>query len=722
MRQFFTAILCIFFTVNALAADVTKNDAARVAKNHFSEVLFFNGATHAAAISEVFDIKKDETITQYVFNFENGGYVIVSADDRFTPILGYSPDGYYEKGNMPGGFEFLMTEFSEMITFIREKDIAAKPEYIEEWERYTNGEPVLKRDVTAGSVAPMTALWNQDFPYNFYAPTEAGGPGGRAYAGCVATAMSMIMYYWRWPLQGTGTKSYKPGYCKGIEMPRQEVDFSKATYDYDGMYGTPEITADGHLYEPLALLQYHAGVAVEMQYCSDGSGTQSDKVPHAMRNFFKYHASIQHVQRSAYANTDAWSAMMKAQMDAGQPVYVSGHEPGAGSGHAFVCDGYDTNGKFHFNFGWSKSGNGYFTSDKPDVFTSGVAAVINFIPDPAQGYPANCNGNSILPYMKGMIANCSRPNNYAAGTTSTWLLDPSSLGDAVDTNYGFTIGCFEMDLAAGDSIRIYAGDNDSAPIKGTFGGKTAFSSIKITESEKIFIKFTSTTGSATGKGFLITYETRPKKYCDPDKPTTFTAASGTFTDGSPEGMNYANGTSCRWYVFPDGAVDPTTKIVFDFKHLNTEVGDVIKIYDYDKNKLVETVSGNYEPHELPQITIETKKVMITFAANAYGNDKGFEIFYSTYPVSIKEVENINDLAIYPNPANDKLNVKFNTSTTDNFDIVIYNVVGQVVYKESLNNFLGGYSNEINIANFAQGIYLMQIKSSKGATTQKVVVQ
>ena len=28
--------------------------------------------------------------------------------------------------------------------------------------------------------------------------------------------------------------------------------------------------------------------------------------------------------------------------------------------HAFICDGYDDNGLFHFNWGWSGSHNGFF--------------------------------------------------------------------------------------------------------------------------------------------------------------------------------------------------------------------------------------------------------------------------------------------------------------------------------------------------------------------------
>jgi len=671
--------------------------------------------SHTAVISESFDIKKDGHTVLYVFNFENGGYVIVSADDRFTPIIGYSPTGHYEKDNMADGFEFLMEEFSEMIAFIREKEVAAKPEYIAKWERYGSDEPILDREIMAVVVHPMTALWNQDSPYNFYCPPFPGGPGGKTFAGCVATAMSMIMYYWRWPLQGNDIRSYVPSPCNGKPMDLITENFGETFYDYNGMYGTPTIKADGYLYEPLSLLQYHAGVAVCMDYCiGAGSGAQSASVPPAMKNFFRYDQSVKQVLRKNYSDTEEWSDMLKEQLDLGQPVYTSGYS--SGGGHAFVCDGYDTDDMFHYNFGWSGSGNGYFVSDKPDTFTSEVASVINYIPDRSQGYPSDCNGNWTIHYMKGMLADCSGPmDNYAAGTTATWLIDPTIFGDAVDN---ITIGCIEMDIAEGDYLRFYDGADDNAPLLKEVTGSTPFTPI-ISTGGKVLVKFTSAAESPTANGFMISYEAKITKYCTGD--VTFTTTSGTFTDGSPEEMNYPNSTTCKWNIFPEGATSET-EFVFEFTRLDTEEGaDLIKFYDYGNNILtpIATISGS--PSELPKVYMKTNKVMITFTSGTYVNGKGFEITYNT-TTGIKEVENINDLSIYPNPASDKLNIKFNTSTIDNFDITIYNVTGQAVYKETLNNFLGSYYNELNINDFAQGVYLMQVKSSKGTVTRKVVVQ
>jgi len=714
-RQIFMALVCMFLTINASATSVTKENAAKVATNYLSGVVMPDGTTRAAVISESFDIQKDGTTVLYVFNFEKGGYAIVSADDRFSPIVGYSPDGYYDQDNMPDGFEFLLEEFSDMIVFIRERDIAAQPEYTEKWQRYADDNP-MDRVITTVVIEPLTALWSQDSPYNFYCPDAPGGPGGKSWGGCAAAAMSIIMYYWRWPWQGTGENTYRPQDCNGVQMPVLEVNFGETFYDYNGMYGTPETTADDYLYEPLALLQYHAGVSLNMQYCGNESGAYPTDVRPAMINYFKYNPDIKYVLKDNISTED-WADMLKEQLDLGQPVFTSGRSPTIG--HGFVCDGYDTNGMFHYNFGWSGLSNGYFFADNPWEFTTNFTATINITPDRSQGYPADCNGNRVLPYMRGVLSDCSGPiDNYAQGVTATWLIDPARNGNEAEN---FTITCNEFDLAAGDYLEIYDGENESATSLGKFSGSETFEPVTSTGG-KVLVKFTSSTTSATAKGFMLTYQATEKQYC---QEIIFTTPTGQFTDGSPEDMNYVNSSmNCKWFIEPAGAT-LDSEITFEFLRLDTEEGkDEIKFINYEGAKPIGTISGSYGPDdELPIVVAKKAKgVMVTFTSNAFINGKGFEIKYSTDPVSIKEVENINNLVVYPNPASEKLNITFNTSTTDDFNITIYNVTGQAVYKETLNNFVGSYYNEINVNDLAQGVYLMQVKSSKGAVTQKIVVQ
>jgi len=718
-RQILMTLCCIFFTVNVIAKNVTQENATNVAKNFFSEVYTLNGINHSEIISELFEIKKDGNTVYYVFNFEEGGYVIVSAEDCFTPVIGYSPDGYYDKDNLPCCFKDLMEGFADMIVFIRENNVAPTQEYSEKWKRYSDENMIPNRGFIAPVVGPLTALWNQDNPYNYYAPIDEKA-NAKAPAGCVATAMSMIMYYWRWPWQGDGERSYQPTTCThGTVYPILSANFGEAFYDYNGMYGTPTIKSDNYLYEPIALLQYHTAIAVNMNYCKNGSGAQSAVVPEKMRTHFKYSPSIVQRLRQNYPNTEAWADLIKEQLDLKQPVYASGRDPNTNGGHAYTCDGYDNNNPpmFHYNFGWSGSSNGYFVADKPGKYTTQNTVIINFIPDRTKGYPIDCNGNWTLSYQKGMIADCSGPaDNYSKGVTATWLIDPTLVGQEAEN---ITVSCVEFDLASGDYLKIFDGESDLYPLLGEFSGSELFNKVTSTQG-KIFIQFTSSTSSATAQGFLIAYEAKPKNYC----PTVvkFTEPSGIFTDGSPEEMNYASSTSCRWDIHPEGAEDPETTITFNFTRLDTEEGtDVIKFYNGETNKMIETISGVFTS-DFPQVTIKARKATVFFNSNTYINGKGFEIEYATTPVSIKEVENINNLTVYPNPASDKLNIKFNTTITDDLSITIHNITGQTVFKESLNNYIGSYHNELNVNDFAQGIYLIKIQSSKGTFTQKLVIQ
>jgi hypothetical protein len=53
--------------------------------------------------------------------------------------------------------------------------------------------------------------------------------------------------------------------------------------------------------------------------------------------------------------------MLKEELDAGRPILYSANDPSAG-GHAFICDGYNSNGYFHFNLGWYGTCDGWYAS------------------------------------------------------------------------------------------------------------------------------------------------------------------------------------------------------------------------------------------------------------------------------------------------------------------------------------------------------------------------
>lgn len=305
----------------------------------------------------------------YVLINNDNTYTVVAAEDNSLPVLAYSTDAAIDIKNLPPAFVYWLDVYQAQIQEIQAKKVNLT-ENRAMWASLLDGS--YRSDAKLNrSVTPLVStMWNQDWPYNALCPEDAAGPGGRVYAGCVATAMGMVMKYWNHPQTGTGNHTY---YASGYGY--QSANFGNTTYLWDDMGDTA-----GTNYMPVATLLYHCGVAVNMDYAPDGSGAQSTAAASAMVNYFGY-PNAQYKSRDDY-NATSWNALMKAQIDNGSPMYYSGS--GSGGGHAFVLDGYSTADYYHFNFGWSGSGNGYFYTNNINPggsdFNSWQGAIINTIP------------------------------------------------------------------------------------------------------------------------------------------------------------------------------------------------------------------------------------------------------------------------------------------------------------------------------------------------------
>lgn len=314
----------------------------------------------------------------YVFNVGDNGFVMVSADDYFRPILGYSKEGVFPVDNMPDGLAYRL---NAIIDGRSGRTGNATPQVAAEWELVANTGRMMSRNGGKAAGFLLSTKWNQDYPYNMFCPEYAGGPGGRCYAGCVATAMSQIMKHWNHPLQGTGSLTYNSGGLPGYPyIPGISANFGETTYDWDNMPVSLSNSSPVQK-EAVALLMFHCGVAVQMNYAPDGSGANSQDVPGAISSYFSYTNQALRRVRSSYSYTD-WYNMLKEQIDMGWPVYYSGCDastPNPGC-HAFVCDGYDDAGLMHWNFGWGGSGDAFIDFDEIEYSASYDAAIINFVP------------------------------------------------------------------------------------------------------------------------------------------------------------------------------------------------------------------------------------------------------------------------------------------------------------------------------------------------------
>jgi photosystem II stability/assembly factor-like uncharacterized protein len=109
--------------------------------------------------------------------------------------------------------------------------------------------------------------------------------------------------------------------------------------------------------DAIADLMYHCAVAVDMNFDPQGSGASDVNIPMVMGNYFKYKQSMDYVYRSDYTDID-WITLLKSELDNSRPILYSGTNDE--SGHEFICDGYDSENKFHFNWGWQGEADGYY--------------------------------------------------------------------------------------------------------------------------------------------------------------------------------------------------------------------------------------------------------------------------------------------------------------------------------------------------------------------------
>ena len=307
-------------------------------------------------------IDNDETEPAlYMFNDDKAGFVVVSADTRAADVLAYSMTGTLTDSDLAPGFMWLMERFVEEISSLTEADDAMSVSLRRAPQTFTPIEPLL------GKIE-----WGQYAPYNNKCPIDTYD-NTRSVTGCVATAAAQIMCYWRWPVSGTGSHSYTWTNQNNSSIKTTlSLNFASITFDWDNMlpsYKGEYTTAQA---DAVATLMYACGVAVNMKYggnSTSGSSSVTDNMATAMGNYlgYQYEGDLGSSynknldNNSIYSGTTTYaqyySEYFNDDLENGRPILMSGLS--SGGGHAFVCDGRDSDGNFHINWGWMGASNCY---------------------------------------------------------------------------------------------------------------------------------------------------------------------------------------------------------------------------------------------------------------------------------------------------------------------------------------------------------------------------
>ena len=421
----FTMILALLLMIAMpmMAERVTPETARKVAST------FLNN--NGAKANQLTDLSNEAGFKNlYIFN-GNLGFVVMAADDCVRPILGYSLTDKFDAKDMPENLRWWLQGYSDEIQSAIDNKTRATSETSKMWKDLIEGN--YKAGKATMVVAPLIQTkWNQNKYYNDLCPAVSDGPNGHAYTGCIATAMAQIMKYWSYPSTGIGSHSYT---WNGQIL---NADFGATTYDWNNMLDYYEYYyengTDPYAQWPsepsaeeiaaVATLMYHCGVSVEMEYggsSTGGSGAPTLYVADALKTYFNYKNTAHYEQKSSNSTinyTDAeWITMLKADLNANRPIQYGGLDPNGNGGHAFVCDGYNSDDYFHFNWGWAGRYNGYFSINNLDTgANSGEAGAGNGVYTRDQEAVFGIEPGSMVPAPNNLTYTLSGLNDI----TLTW--------------------------------------------------------------------------------------------------------------------------------------------------------------------------------------------------------------------------------------------------------------------------------------------------------------
>ncbi len=349
MKRLILLIILLSSSLSIFAKHVEEEYARKVGKAFFSKQANVQISKNSSLeliykenSLENMNPSSQEITYYYVFNIDSTGFVIVSGDDNVTPILGYSNEGVFNPSNIAQNTKKWLEEYKNQIRFVIENKIEATNEIKSNWEKFQSDK--LDNFIEKSFVQPLIQTnWDQSPYYNELCPNGT-------VTGCVATAMAQIMKYWNFPATGSGFHSYNHQTYGTIS-----ANFGSTSYQWNSM---PNIVNSSN--NAVATLMYHCGVSVDMNYgpsSSGGSGAQTLNVAYALKNYFGYSNSTSGILRTNYTDLQ-WLTLLKNELDNSRPIQYAGQ--GSGGGHSFVCDGYDNNDLFHFNWGWGGDSDGYF--------------------------------------------------------------------------------------------------------------------------------------------------------------------------------------------------------------------------------------------------------------------------------------------------------------------------------------------------------------------------
>jgi hypothetical protein len=336
-------ILFLVLAESGGAALLSQQDAVLQGLNWMSGNPVMSQASETVASVSTFS--GDGTYFVYVVELSPSGYLILNSDDRLPLIFSFSADSTINLSENPqNALRVMLLEYCDRM----EDELNVLPLF-----------PVARALAASAETEPelygpfLETSWSQNDPYNLFCPDDPSGSeyyGYRAPSGCVPTAFAQMLNFHRWPVHGTGSRSYSDS--SGSITGSHSADFSDS-YDWGNVKNAHSSSDSQSEQEAIAELMVELGVAVGADYESEGTSSSTYTLGTRLNDYFFFEPIVYSSSQSALISP------MEADLRAGFPCIVSI------PGHAIVADGLMVDGgtkTYHINYGWGGQNNGWFSA------------------------------------------------------------------------------------------------------------------------------------------------------------------------------------------------------------------------------------------------------------------------------------------------------------------------------------------------------------------------
>lgn len=329
-----------------MSADViTPSQALTIAQDFLGESLAPN---HVRGMRGTANVNDEQPAPLYIISRgEDKGWIVVSGDDCLPAVIGYTESGDFDPNDMSPAYRDMLNCVTEAVTAAQKAGIGSRVQPVTADEGRVTINPL------------MTSHWNQGAPWNNRCPICSDN-GEHAVVGCVATAASQVIYYFRKDLPHT-IQASTPTY-KGDENHADVTESIKkgTPIQYELMMDSYNNGEPEEFKNAVATLCFAIGAAARLGYWHSTGGYISE-ANKAMRSHFGLGGTA--LDRNEMPIKE-WEEYIYKSLAQKKPLLYSGFTTDGSSGHAINIDGYNAkNGLWHFNFGWGGGGDGWYSLD-----------------------------------------------------------------------------------------------------------------------------------------------------------------------------------------------------------------------------------------------------------------------------------------------------------------------------------------------------------------------